>query len=158
MNKYLYYFLGFLLIIQPLLGSIIVSFSGSNFRDQKWYKSIKKPPLNPPDYIFPIIWPILYILIGISSFLVFRSKNINKPLYYTVFEIQLLLNWLWTVFFFKLNNLYLSLVTVFIMIILTTYLISISYKYNKISAYLLIPYFIWISFACYLTFYITLNN
>ena len=160
MDKRLYYFIQFILVIQPILGAGIVSLFGGNYNknSQKWYKLIKKPPLNPPDYIFPIVWPILYLLIGISSLFVFKFAKKNKNLYFILFEIQLILNWLWTLFFFKFNNLILSLITIFIMIILTVSIIFISYKYSKIASYMLIPYIIWICFACYLTFYITLNN
>ena len=149
-----------LLVLQPIVGSAIFSSIGGGYTSKNsWYKNLKKPKINPPSIVFPIVWPILYILLGVSSLLVFRTKiPKDKKIYFIIFEIQLLLNWLWSIFFFKMNNLILSLVTVFIMIGLTIYLIILSFKYNKVATYLLIPYILWISFACYLTFYITLKN
>lgn len=126
---------------------------------KNWYNSINKSKLTPPSYVFGIVWPILYTLMGISAFRVFKNENC-KPFCMALvfFLIQLFFNLSWSRIFFKNKNIETALHTVIYMIIFTTLTVYNFYKIDKISAYLLMPYLVWISFAAYLNWYIYKNN
>ncbi|MFZ2390753.1 MAG: TspO/MBR family protein [Minisyncoccales bacterium] len=117
-----------------------------------------KPVFSPPAWIFAPVWTILYILMGISAFLVWKlkdQKDIKKP--FIFFFIQLALNFLWSIIFFGLGQhlwAFVEIIILLIMIIATT--VSFS-KISKVSAYLLIPYIIWVSFASILNLVIALK-
>jgi len=116
-----------------------------------WFHQLNNPPLTPPDWIFTPIWILIYISIAISFILYIKDgklKNKKRGIYF--FTIQMILNLLWNQAFFNMQNIKLALIiilTLFLSIILT---INIFYKYSKISAYILIPYLLWVSFATYL--------
>lgn len=127
--------------------------------NNKWYLNIKKSKLTPPSFVFGIVWPILYFLLGLSFFLVWKNDKCFPfciPLIF--FLIQLFFNLIWTYLFFVKKKFLLALIDIFIMIIFTIITIKMFYKIDKVSSYLLIPYLVWISFAFYLTFYIYMNN
>lgn len=121
--------------------------------DLTWYNTINKPALNPPSEIFGPVWAFMYTLIFISfTTFMYAKTDLNKKQGITFFLIQLLLNFSWSPAFFYLHDIKLSFVIIvflLIFIILTT--ISF-YKVSKISAFLLIPYLLWVSFATYLNF------
>lgn len=124
-----------------------------------WYEYLNKPFLSPPPYVFAIVWPILYILIAVSLFLFLKDGfRREKLIPFTIFIVQLALNLMWSPIFFGLHNMKLALVVVFLMILLTAIIISYFYKFSKISAILLIPYFLWICFAFYLNLGFILLN
>lgn len=149
MKKIINFFRLFLpIIIGGIVGIII-----KNYID---YSLIEKPPLSPPKLVFPIAWSILYLLIGISYYL-YRKKDYNKQtikLYYT----GLLFNALWSIIFFVLKLRLISIIWIIALVILTI-LLFISYKkQNKISAYLLIPYLIWLIYATYINIGVYILN
>ncbi len=117
------------------------------------YSDYIKPPLAPPSILFPIVWSILYLLMGISYNLTSKSKDI-KLIYY----LQLVFNYLWSFIFFTLDLKLFSIIWLTILIILVTIMISKFYKDNKLAAYLQIPYLIWLFFALYLNTSIYLIN
>ena len=141
--------------IPLLLGSLISNIG----RPDKWYnKKLKKPELNPPNYVFPIVWTILYIMIGISYFLALRKTKDIK--YWILPILHLLLNFSYSPMFFYFRELLLS--AILTTLILITGLMVI-YQFSKldkslISIYLLIPYIIWLCFANYLSWSIYLIN
>lgn len=119
-----------------------------------WYKTIVKPGFTPPNYLFAPVWTVLYILMGISAGLVWSRGTYHKwvktALYHFVF--QLLLNALWSLVFFGLEQplfALLIIITLFILIFLTIKWFKIV---NKTAAYLLIPYLLWVLFATALNF------
>jgi len=142
--------------IPLLLGSLI----GNIGRPDKWYNNkLKKPELNPPNYIFPIVWTILYLMIGISYFLALsKTKDIKN---WILPILHLLLNFSYSPMFFYFRELLLSsILTTLILItgLMIIYQFSILDK-SLISTYLLIPYIIWLCFANYLSWSIYyLNN
>ena len=122
--------------------------------DLSWYRTLNKPPLNPPSEIFAPVWAVMYTLI----FLSFSITDADKRPAITFFVIQLLLNFSWSPAFFYLHNIPLSFIIIVLLLIFIILTIISFYKISKISAYLLIPYLIWISFAAYLNFSIMILN
>lgn len=122
------------------------------------YQNINRPKLAPPGYIFPIVWTILYVLMGISSYLIHRSNHKNKETALIIYYFQLLINFSWPIFFFNYQNFLLALAILFILNILVIILIKVTYSVNHLASYLLIPYLIWILFALYLNFWIFIHN
>lgn len=124
-----------------------------------WYQNLNQPPLTPPAWIFPPVWTILYLSMGIALFLYARKKtDQNKSWGYVLFFTQLLTNFAWSPTFFGLKNVGLALALVILMDILVLFNIIEFSKVSKSSARILIPYFIWILFATYLNLGILILN
>ena len=133
----------FITILIPwFIGSLI-------FRtDTVFYKTINKPSFAPPSIIFPIIWTILYILIAISVYLIFKDSNYkNTSEYNKALLINYFSNQIFSFFFFTLKSPFLALIDTIIVLISSLYLYYESKEFNKTSAKLLIPYIIWNTFA-----------
>lgn len=130
----------------------------TNKYSRDWYKNLKQSSLTPPSSIFPIVWTILYIMIAISGFS--YIKNNSKDVYgIGIFLIQLFFNIIWPYLFFNLKKPKLALIDIGLLwstILLT--IIQFFKNKNNFSAYLLVPYFIWVTFASYLNSYIVINN
>jgi len=147
-----------LCILVPLLvGSISGYFTSKSITT--WYVTLVKPSFNPPNYLFGPVWTTLYILMGISLFLVLnKAKDLEKSKIIFVFSIQLILNFLWSFLFFKFQQLGLALAEILLMWCSILFMIIIFYKTNKLAALINIPYLFWVSFATILTYSIyTLN-
>lgn len=125
-----------------------------------WYDSLTKPVLSPPSYIFPPVWSVLYVTIFISLILFIINKTKTSKKYgYIYFSIQMILNLLWSPAFFIMHNIGLALFIVILLDMSVILTIKNFYKVSVISAYLLIPYLIWIIFATYLNIsYLILNS
>lgn len=125
-----------------------------------WYAGLAKPPFNPPNYLFGPIWTLLYILMGISLYLIwskgFKNQKVKNVLY--LFGIQLFLNAIWSPIFFGAHNLLLAFVVIVFMWIFILKTIMAFAKINKMSSYLLYPYLAWVSFASILNFSVWLLN
>lgn len=139
-------------LVMSLTIPFIAGFLGSYFTTPAitgWYANINKPPFNPPNFIFAPVWTLLYILIGISLYLIIQSKNPdnNKPYAIKIYMIQITLNTLWSILFFGLRNPQLALIEILILLVLIIYNIRLFYSINKTAAYLLVPYFLWGVFA-----------
>ncbi|MEK7167652.1 MAG: TspO/MBR family protein [Patescibacteria group bacterium] len=120
-----------------------------------WYNSLEKPFLSPPNWIFGPVWTTLYLMMGISLFLVWKNKTKTAL---TLFFVQLVLNSVWSIIFFGLQSpgiAFGELLILWVFILLT--IISF-YKISKPAAFLLIPYILWVSFAGYLNFAIWQGN
>ena len=127
--------------------------------DLNWYNTLNKPPLTPPAGIFFPVWGIIYILMFLSFFIFMSAKtDKDKKSGAGFFLIQLLLNFSWSPVFFYLHNIKLSFIIITLIIIFLILTINSFYKVSKISAYLLIPYLVWICFATYLNFGIMMLN
>ena len=141
------------ILIPAILGGIIgIIISG--YLD---YEILEKPLLSPPNIVFPIVWTILYVLMGISYGILddklLVDSNINK-IYYT----QLIVNLLWSIFFFVFKWRLFSFIWIILLIILVILMIIKFYSKNRISGLLQIPYLIWILFASYLNLFVYLLN
>lgn len=125
-----------------------------------WYASLNKPVFSPPNWLFGSVWTVLYTLMGIAASLVWSQgvakRRVKQAL--IIFAIQLILNTLWSIIFFGLKSPLLALIEIMILwyfIILTTLKFI---KISKAAGFLLIPYFLWVSFAAFLNFSIYLLN
>ncbi len=133
-----------------------VAFIGSVFTsssvNSEWYYSVK-PAITPPNWVFPIVWNILFFLMAISLYLIVLNKNRKKnKKAITVFGINLFLNLLWTFFYFRMQNPLLAFYEIAVLWISILILIFDAYEVDKLSSYLLIPYFLWVSFATVLNY------
>ena len=122
------------------------------------YDTLNKPPLSPPPILFPIVWTILFILMGISIYRVMVSDNSSKKEGKLIYFIQLIVNALWTVIFFGLNEYFLAFLWILMLILLVVTMLIVFSKIDKISTYINIPYLIWLLFACYLNFGVFILN
>ncbi len=137
-------------ILIPLLVGAVIGFITMPFMD---YKTLELPSLAPPAIFFPIIWTILYFLMGVSAYLV--SKETEVP---SIYYIQLGVNALWPIAFFVLKLRLFSFIWIILLAILIIVMILQFYKISKPAAYLQIPYLIWVIFASYLNLGIYLLN
>lgn len=138
----------------PIVGGALVGLIISGYMN---YGDMVKPPLSPPSYIFPIVWTILYILMGISYFVATKDKENNKELD-QIYLLQLLVNFMWPIIFFVLKMYFTAFLWIILLLILVIVMIKELLKINKISGYLQIPYLIWLLFATYLNIGIFLLN
>ena len=163
MDKRVNIFKMFVAIVIPITVGMLSSFITKDAMMS--FNAMKKPPLAPPGILFPIAWTILYILMGISSYIIFvydakndtTSLNIkNKCL--SLYVIQLVFNFLWSVIFFKFKLYIFAFAWLVILWILVFKLILDSKKISKVASYLLIPYLAWMTFAGYLNIGIAVLN
>jgi len=139
----------------PLLSGSLIGLIISNFID---YGILEKPFLSPPGFIFPIVWSLLYLLMGISYYL-FKEKNPSETkLVNTIYYSQLIFNLLWSILFFVFKWRLFTIAWTIILVLLVIYLLYLFYEKSKISSYLNIPYLIWLIFATYLTIGIYVLN
>lgn len=120
------------------------------------YNKINTPSFAPPGFLFPIVWSILYIAMGISAYLISKENNNQKAnkLYY----VQLIVNSLWSILFFRFKLFAVSTLWLVLLLVLVSFMIYEFYKLNKTSALINIPYLLWISFAFILNYSIYLLN
>jgi len=119
-----------------------------------WYATLNKPSFTPPNWVFSPVWITLFILMGISAFLVWNKgidyKGIKKAL--TIFCVQLILNVSWSVAFFGFKSPLFGLIVIIILWIAILFTIFNFFKVTKTAGFLLIPYILWVSFAAVLNF------
>lgn len=138
----------------PIIGGAIVGLITSGYMD---YSNMVKPPLSPPGIVFPIVWTILYILMGISYFIATKDNEDNKELN-AIYLLQLFVNFLWPIIFFVLGMYFTAFLWIVLLLILVIVMIKELLKNSKVSDYLQIPYLIWLVFATYLNIGIVLLN
>ena len=123
------------------------------------FASLNKPPLSPPAWLFPIVWSILYILMGISSYLITQSgKPARTKTALTVYGVQLFFNFMWSIIFFNLRAYLFAFIWLVMLLILVVANAYLFYKIDRRAGYLFLPYIIWVTFAGYLNFGIFLLN
>lgn len=138
-------------ILIPIAVGVLSSlFSG----DMAIYSQINKPQLSPPGFIFPIVWIILYILMGISAYIIYESDHPGKQEALNTYTIQLFFNFFWSIIFFGLNQYLFAFLWLLVLIFFIIKMIVQFYQISPIAAYLQIPYLLWCLFAAYLNFMI----
>ena len=133
-----------------IFGTYLIGGLFSFFIDMpSMYQELNKPFLSPPGYVFPIVWTVLYTLMGVSLYLVSEESG-DKKKSYIIYIVQLILNSLWTLFYFGLDMKLFSFFLLVGLVISVIIMILEFRKLNKTAAYLQIPYLIWLIFAGYL--------
>ena len=141
------------LSIFPLvfLALVLGGLASSNTSTDVWYQALEKSELNPPGYVFGIVWPILYILMSISAYRTFTDTG-------RMFVIQLIFNTAWSWMFFSFHMPLLALLNIWLLIYLNASIAFKMFKIDRLSAILYSPYVLWLVFASYLNLFIVLNN
>ena len=121
------------------------------------FEAINKPPLSPLGWLFPVVWTILFVLMGIASYLVVVSGKPRRTAL-TVYGVQLFFNFLWSILFFNLSQYLFAFVWLVILWILILITMVLFYRISKSAGYLMLPYLLWVTFAGYLNFAIYLLN
>ena len=126
----------------------------------EWYLSLNKPVFQPPGWLFAPVWTLLYLLMGYSLFIIWQKgtegEKIGRAL--TLFFIQLAVNGVWSFIFFTAQNVLLALVDILILWLLLIFTIRAFRQISRKAGLLLVPYFIWVTFATVLNFTILIMN
>lgn len=138
-----------------IIGSLVTTTG-----EGSWYAAIEKPPFNPPGFVFGPVWTTLYILMGISLYLIWMEGTGRREVRLALifFSTQLVLNALWTFLFFGLQSPFLGLVEIIILWLFIVATIVAFYRFNKTAAFLMVPYLAWVTFAAFLTYSIWILN
>ena len=125
-----------------------------------WYSTLNKPFFNPPNWIFGPVWAALYLLMGMSLFLVWENKKKNKNYKSALilFFVQLVLNFLWSILFFGLHSVFFASQEIIILWIFILFTIINFLRVSRAAGLILIPYALWVGFATVLNFSILLLN
>lgn len=150
MNKYL----KLLLAIAVCQGAGLIGSIFTINSVKTWYVVLNKPFFNPPSWVFAPVWTILYLLMGISLYLVWGIKKVNLKWFW----LQLALNTLWSIIFFGLKNPTLALIEIVALWVSILFTIKSFLKVSRVAAYLLLPYILWVSFAAVLNMAIVILN
>lgn len=122
------------------------------------YETLRQPPLSPPGWVFPVVWTVLYILMGIAAYLVWRRDSTGRNGALFFYGLQLAFNFVWPLLFFNAQNYalaFLWLIVLWILVLVTTVRF---FKETKAAGWLMIPYLLWTAFAAYLNAGVWLLN
>ena len=133
------------------LALLLGGLSSSNTGDDIWYQELTKSSLNPPGYVFGIVWPILYLFMSIAAYRAFEKI-------YKIFFVQLFFNTIWSWLFFAFHLPVIALLDIWLLIFLNVKVTIVLFKTDRISTFLYIPYVLWLCFASYLNLFIVINN
>lgn len=135
------------IISAELIGALSALLSGG-FSD--FYTRYEEPPLLPPGWLFPVVWVILYAAMGFSAYLIYSSDSNEKKTALTLYWVQLAVNFSWSIVFFRFEALWAAFAVIILLLLLIAAMIASFRKINRASAYINIPYMIWVIFASYL--------
>lgn len=135
-----------------LAGWILLSFTagiiGSQFEPGTWYQQLQKPGWTPPAIVFPVVWPILYVMMGISAWWVWSDHGFGGArLALGLFILQLVFNAAWSWLFFGKHWMGVALIEIVVLWLLILGTIIAFGQFSKVAAYLLVPYLLWVTFA-----------
>lgn len=124
-----------------------------------WYFALERSPLSPPNYVFGIVWPLLYLMIAVAGWMIWQMES-NQQMVTAkkAFIFQMILNWIWSPLFFNFHLIKVSFAVILLIWAAVGYLIYRLFNIQQQAAVLLAPYFAWLSFAAYLNYYIVINN
>ena len=141
--------------IPEAVGALAGVLSGSG---GELYTNLNQPPLSPPGWLFPVMWAILYALMGIASYLIWRSDDPGRKQALTLYVIQLAVNFIWPIIFFRWQLYWVAVVVILLLVVLVIATMRSFYAIDKRAAYLLIPYLLWLLFATYLNIGVAILN
>lgn len=157
-----------LIVLVGCIGvSLLAGFIGSFFTMSEiptWYAGLEKPFFNPPNWVFGPVWTLLYILMGTSLYLVVstavkkKEKVHARTVAVTLFFIQLILNFAWSIIFFGLHQIGVAFLEILVLLVVLILTMVYTKRISKTGAYLLIPYIAWVSFATILNFSVFVLN
>ena len=142
-------------LLLPLAVGGLAAFLTRNSMDL--FAMVKKPPLSPPGWLFPVVWTILYLLMGFASYLVLVAEKPGRTAW-KFYLAQLAFNFVWPILFFHLQMYLLSFVWLLLLWILILVTILWFTRFSRLAVYLLIPYLLWVTFAGYLNLGIYILN
>lgn len=139
------------ILIPLIVGGISAFLTRSAMQE---YEKLPKPAVSPPAWIFPVVWTILYILMGIASYLIYQQINTNKNVRQALrlYGLQLFFNFGWSILFFNLEAYFIAFLWLLALWVLIWFTLLAFYSINKKAAWLLVPYLVWVTFAGYLNF------
>ena len=146
---------GLFIAIPVLIGGLSALITMGNMQ---LFDSINKPPLAPPKWLFPVAWTILYIMMGIASYFLYKADSEEGREALVLYGIQLFFNFWWSIIFFNLKAYWFAAIWLFTMWIIILILLIKSKKIDVRSFWLLLPYFLWTTFAFYLNVGIAILN
>ena len=149
MRKRNLFSIAFYIIGAELIGGLSALITG-NFSD--FFLTYKQPPLLPPGWLFPVVWVILYAVMGYSAYRISINKAPDemKKGALTVYWAQLAVNFLWSIIFFKAELLWGGVAVIVLLLILIAVKLTLFYKLDKVAVFINIPYLLWVLFAAYL--------
>ena len=125
------------------------------------YSQLETPPLSPPSWLFPVVWTVLYVLMGVSAAMVYTSRMAGdgeKRSALTVYASSLIFNFTWSIIFFNLRAFFVAFIWLLVLLALIVKTIADYRWISRLAAYLQIPYAVWVAFAGYLNIGIWLLN
>ncbi len=143
-----------IVITLGLAGIVSFAISGS----MEVYGAVEKPPLSPPQIVFPIVWSILYLLMAVSAYIVYIKREDGSRKELTIYAVQLAVNLIWPILFFNMQAFKAAFFWLILLIVLVAVMIRAFYKVSRPAGYIQIPYLIWCVFAAYLNLGIWLMN
>lgn len=141
-------------ILFPLAAGSLSSVLSGNMANQTY----SQPDIAPSASLFPIVWTILYVLMGVSSYMIYNSNSSKKESALRTYALQLFFNFCWSIVFFRFSWYLFSFVWLLILIVLICMMIYQFYQIKPLAAYLQIPYLLWCTFAAYLNYQIFILN
>jgi len=150
--------------IRPYVIFILINLAAASLvgwiasRAMQEYEAVQKSSLTPPSFVFPIVWTILYVLMGISAAMIYQTESPKKTNALRIYVIQLIVNLVWSFLFFNLQMYGLSFFWLLLLWLLIIAMIASFRTISPAAAILQIPYLIWVSFAGYLAFFVWMMN
>lgn len=137
------------LLIPLLIGGISASIS---YQGMATYGTMNKPPLSPPAWVFSVAWTILYLMMGLASYLIIRTEADSRShaMALIIYAIQLFMNFMWSILFFNWGIYLWAFIWLMCMWVIVIICAFRFYRINRLAAYLMIPYILWLTFAAYL--------
>lgn len=145
--------------IKGLLGWILLCFAaaaiGAYFDPGSWYELLEKPAWTPPNWVFPVVWPLLYLCMGIAAWMIWNEYGFDKGKNeLRLFLVQLVLNAAWSWLFFGQHDIAVALAEIMMLWLAICFTMMLFWKKNPIAGYLMLPYLLWVSYATALNFVI----
>lgn len=157
MKKHNFWDIAIFILSAELVGVVSALLSGGfgNF-----YDKFTPPPLLPPSWLFPVVWTVLYAVMGFSAYLIYSSEanQSDKTKALKIYWAQLAVNFLWSIVFFRFEALWLAVAVILVLLALIVMMIAEFRKISPLAALINIPYLLWVAFATYLTIAIAVIN